>query len=415
MFTLTLLREFLQDLRTQKTRAFLTLFAITWGTIAVVLLLSFGEGLKERLITGLLNAGDKIIIVYGGETTKAYQGLPKGRYIQLHEDDIELLKTSIKEIDLISAQYGAWGTRLSYGRNTTTTYSEGVYPTFEEMRRMYPAAGGRFLNGLDLREKRRVVVLGAEMKNRLFGAEEAIGKSIRVNGLPFRVVGVLQKKLQTSMSNGPDDNRAVLPASTFKTIFGRERVNSIVVRPKSVTEAEVVKRELYRILGRKYKFDPEDERALFLWDFVENEKETRKVFLGLQIFLGVVGSFTLIIAGVGVANIMYVVVKERTREIGIKRAVGAKRRHIIGQFVVESLLMALLGGSVGILFSWLIIKGVSMIPVTHPALQYLGKPVLSTPILFGTAAFLGTLGLGAGVFPARRAAMMEPVEALRYE
>ena len=181
---LELIKEFLFDLKTQRTRAFLTILAITWGTIAVVLLLAFGQGLGNRIQTGLLNAGDKILILYGGETGKQYEGMPKGRKIRLVEEDADMLKEAIPTIAMITPQYRA-SVSLSYGKTTTTTECEGVNPNFEEMRRMFPAGGGRFLDQIDVAMQKRSLFLGSVIAKRLVGDEDPVGKTINVDGLPF--------------------------------------------------------------------------------------------------------------------------------------------------------------------------------------------------------------------------------------
>jgi putative ABC transport system permease protein len=410
-----LLSEFWSDLRAQRKRALLTLFAVFWGTLTIVLLLGFGEGLKRAVVEGLIGAGSRMYIVWGGETTEPFEGLPGGRRIRFVEEDLDLVMQTIPQIDRGSVSYGRWGTLLESPHLTTTTMMEGVDPDFGDMRSMFSAEGGRFLNPRDVEERRRVLFLGDSIAARLFPDGDAIGGIVKVDGLPFTVVGVMASKVQTSMNNGPDADRAIIPSSTLRTIYGPTRVNSMLVRPRDIREAVVVKRRLYEVLGARYSFDPDDERALRMWDFIEDERITRNIGLGIQIFLGVVGALTLIVAGVGVANIMYVVVRERTREIGVKLAVGAKRRHIMAQFVFEAILICFTGGLAGLVLGGTLISVVAGLPDTNEAMFFIANPTLSLPITLGTVGILVAVGVMAGVFPARRAAALDPVESLRYE
>ena len=412
-----LLQEFLGDLKAQRTRAFLTFFAVTWGTLAVVLLLAFGEGLKRTVRDGLLGAGERIFMVYGGETSKSFAGLGQGRRIRLVEEDLDLVRNAIPDVDRGSVSYGRWGTSFQMGKTRTNAFLEGVGPEHETIRHMAPAPGGRFIDPADVARRRRVLFLGNELAERIFGkGVDPTGRSVVVDGLPFTVVGVLKKKFQDSSNNGPDADRGVIPYSTFRMIYGNRFVNHLIVQPRDASRGPLVKGELYRVLGRKYRFDPTDERALGMWDFIEDEKETHAVGLGIQIFMGLVGAFTLLIAGVGVANIMYVVVKERTQEIGIKRALGARRRHIMAQFLFEAMAIALSGGLVGLVVAALIVFGVDAIPTEgNEAMQYILNPRLSWPIALICVGILIGVGLLAGILPARRAAAVDPVESLRYE
>ena len=410
-----LLAEFVGDLKTQRTRSLLTMFATMWGTIAIVLLLAFGEGLRRSVSSGLLNAGEKIFMIWGGETSKEWEGLPRGRRVRLSEDELVLLQKSIDEVDQVSPSYGRWGTTLAYGDVRTTTFMEGVYPAFSELRKMFAQQGGRFISQRDLDERRRVLFLGDSIAHRLFGDDDPVGRTVELDGAPFVVVGVMQSKFQDSNNNGPDEDRAIIPASTFTAIYGDRYVSHLLVKPRTVGRAPETKVRIAEALGARFKFDPTDERAIPMWDFFESEKETAMIGYGIQIFLGLVGLFTLLVAGVGVANIMYVVVRERTLEIGVKLAVGARKRHIRGQFVFEALAISLTGGLAGLLLAAGVVLLVDWLPVENPALQYIANPKLSWPISAACVSILVGIGLAAGYLPARRAANLDPVESLRYE
>ncbi|MDH4223225.1 MAG: ABC transporter permease [candidate division Zixibacteria bacterium] len=409
------LKLFLRDFKKQRKKITLTTLAIAWGTFSIVMLLAFGEGLNKQLTKANHGLGEGIVIIWGGQTTMPYQGLGKGRRINFTEEDVELLKARIPEIKNVGGEYTRWEVPMSYGKNSVTEMITGLYPCYEEMRSHYPDKGGRFINELDLQYKKRVVFLGNGLKERLLGKEEAVGKTIIINNIPFTVIGVMQDKLQMGAYGEPDKDKASIPATTFKTIWGYKYFNNLVYQIKDLERAEEVKKEVYKVLGVKHKFNPEDERALSIWDVIENEKVFNKVMLGISIFMGIIGGMTLLIAGIGVANIMYATVKQRTREIGIKMALGAKKKDIMSQFILESLIIAFLGGGVGIVLTSIVVKILQAIPIESEGLQFLGKPTISWGIMIITIIILGMVGLFSGFFPSRKAASVNPVESLRYE
>jgi putative ABC transport system permease protein len=408
------LRLFRTDAARNRKRITLTVLAIAWGTLSIVLLLSFGEGMKRAFHKSTRGMGESIGVLWPGATTRAYMGLPSGRTIEFRDEDAELLLSRIPTIQALSREYQRWRP-IANGAKTVNARVRGVDPSFGEMRHQIPRAGGRFIDDLDLAEKRRVVFLGDELAKDLFGEQEPVGKSVLINQSPFLVIGVMQTKVMMGMYSGPDKNQSSIPATTFKAMFTDAKPNNMVYKPVSLEVADLAKVEIYRVLGSKYRFDPDDQRALGIWDTRENQRLTDNIAFGIQIFLGIIGALTLFVGGMGVANIMYAVVKERTREIGVKMALGAKVRQVMAPFVLEALLMTVMGGVLGTVVSLGLIAGIAVLPLKGDAFDFLGKPTFSLPIAIATSTVLGAIGLLAGYFPARRAASVNPAVSLRYE
>lgn len=402
-------REFVADLRGQKLRTSLTVLGIAWGTVAVVVLLAFGVGLERQTRKRFHGLGDRIVVVFQGATTKPFAGFPNGRPIRLTAADAELLAREVPEIAQLSPEYISRSTRIRRGEKAASPAVTGVLPVYGEMRNIIPQQGGRFLNDLDVADRRRVAVLGDELATLLFGDEPPVGQQVFLGDTPFLVIGVMQPKLQNSSYQQRDKDRVFIPATTHHALFGRRFLNNIVYRSVSPEATKVAERKVYEVLGRKYKFDPTDEDALAFWDTSEWETRFGKMFTAFNIFFAIVGSFTLVVGGVGVANIMYIVVRERTREIGIRRAVGATRRDILRQFFLEALAIVALGAVLGLGLSVGLVAALGGLPIK----DFVGTPAISFTVMGATLGLLAVVAFAAGLLPARRAAALDPVEALR--
>jgi putative ABC transport system permease protein len=410
------LQLFLRSARLQKKRATLTIAALAWGTVTILLLLAFGEGLKRQMTSNEQAMGNNLAILWPGETTKPYKGLPEGRSIHPRLDDVDYARERMPELDAIWGELTSWRTALAYGRKTVNGRITGTTWSYGPARKHFPKPGGRFINPDDESEKRRVVFLGNELAKDLFAEEDPVGKTILINNSPFTVIGVMQRKRQSSTYGGPDAQHGIIPQTTYKALFGNDRLNVLVFRVKKSGDMEAALAHLGGVLGPRLGYDPEDPRVWGLWNTVEGQKMSEKILIGLELFFGIIGALTLIIGGVGVANIMYAVVKERTKEIGVKMALGARSAWITGPFVLEGLVYTFLGGLFGALIAIVIVTGLGFIKLEgNDVLEFLGHPTLSWPIGAATIGILGLCGLAAGYFPARRAAAIDPASTLRYE
>jgi putative ABC transport system permease protein len=275
------------------------------------------------------------------------------------------------------------------------------------------AGKGRFLDAEDMASRKRICFIGDVLATDLFGAGEPVGQAVLIDGVPFTVVGVMRAKLQSSNYNGQRDERcAFIPWTTYASLYGTKYVSNVIFRPRDTGRSKAVMQDIKTYLGKLIGFSPADPDALGVWDTLEFEKQFTTFFLAFTIFLGVIGSFTLLVGGVGVASIMRVVVDERTREIGVKLAVGARRRTILWQFFSESLVIMLLGGLVGFGLSTAVLEAAKAMP-TGGFTDFVGLPALNPLVIISTTLILLAIGVIAGMIPARTAASTDPIEALR--
>lgn len=392
----------LRDLRTQRLRLTLTLFGIVWGTVAVVTLLAFGTALERRALEDM-GTGANFVTISTTVTSLPHRGFPAGRRIRLVPEDASLLRDHVPEIALLSEVTST--TRLVRVGNAIERPSiTGVQPEYEGIRQIHLLDGGRFLSPLDMDQRRRVAVLGSRLNEALFNDADAVGRQVMVDGTGFTVVGVVERE-----SGFGAGNQLFIPATTYRGLYGARHISSLAFSTVTPALAPRAIHEAISLLAARHRFDPEDLAAVRAGGSFRMDQEIGLFFLGLKIFLAVVGGFTLVVGGIGVANIMFVVVRERRREIGIKRAVGARRSHILLQFLLETALLVALGAVLGFLIAAGLVNLLAMLPFT----EELGKPVISMTVAGGTIAVLGVIALAAGFFPARRAAQMDPVACLR--
>lgn len=403
------LSQALDDVRQQWLRTTLTVLGIAWGTTAVVTLLAFGVGLEHQMVVNARGLGDGIVLVWGNRTTLPFRGFPEGRRIRLLEEDADLLAREVSEIALVTPEYGTWGHHLSVGEKRTEVYLTGVRADYGELRNVFAEEGGRFLNERDVARNRRVIVLGDEVKQLLFGDEDAVGREVMVGRSPFTVVGIMVGKTQNSSYSARDQDRAFIPITTYRATVGSRYVNLLLFRPVDPGASAAAIERVREVLGRRYTFARADQDALNIWDTNEMMSMFRVLFLGFNVFLGIVGSFTLLVGGVGVANIMFVVVQERTLEFGIRRSVGARRRDIVHQVLLEAVLIVAAGALLGFALSVGLTSAASLLPIQ----EFVGVPTISTLVASVTVGLLAVVALTAGLLPARRAARLDPADAIR--
>ncbi len=408
------LREIFFYLRQYKARTAMTMFGIIWGTLTVILLLSFGVGVRKQMSKNMDGIGESIAIVWPGQTSIPYKGYGRNRRIRITEEETELLRSEISEIRRISPEFGKWGSIIRVGDKINRPFITGIIPEYNEMRNIWPEEGGRWINAPDMKKNRRVVFLGNRLRDFLFGeGSNAIGRYVFIDETPFLVIGVMRTKTQPSSYSQRDRDRAFIPMTTFKSVFGHRYVRNFIYQVKDPLISETVQKKVYNVLSKRFTFDPDDEETLGIWDTSEFDKFILYFSLGFNLFMGLIGVITLIVGGIGLANIMYVVVQERTQEIGIRRSAGARRGSIMFQFMLEAFIIIGIGACIGAVLAIMIIFLFTTLSPENFK-EAVGIPELNPMVVVVTIFILGTIGFLAGYFPARRASRLNVIDCLRY-
>jgi putative ABC transport system permease protein len=411
-----LIGDVLRTLWAHKLRTFLTMFGIAWGIVSIVLMVAAGEGLRQGQAEQARNLGKDIMIVFHGRTSMQVGGARAGRAVRWVDTDVPAVQADSPSCQYVIPELEQNDVRAHSNYNNAAFTVTGSYPEFAYIRSL-DVADGRFYNWDDQHEARNVAFLGSEAAKQLYPGRNAVGETLYLNAFPFKVIGVMAKKKQDSSYDGWDVNKVFIPFATMRRNFPDKppgtpwTFDQLLVTPKSVEHHEACKYEIRSALGRLHQFDPRDKEACPIWDTVKEAKAFRQMTDGMKYFLGAVGLVTLLLGGLGVMNVMLVAVRERTREIGVRKAMGAPAHTILRQFFIEALVIAVISGGVGLGVAYGICGLVNLLPMPDFFAGLL--PTWKSGLV--ACGLLGTVAVLSALYPARRAAAVDPIEALRFE